>query len=93
MMAIGSRELKSVVRNNCCFHQVLMQFLQNTNLKRPIKKMAIFFFEMGIVFQSFSYLEFRDVHNFVICLSQLPISKITTFGCEKENVRGISGCD
>jgi hypothetical protein len=25
--------------------------------------------------------------------SWLPISKITTFGCEKENVRGISGCD
>jgi hypothetical protein len=23
----------------------------------------------------------------------LPISKITTFGCEKENVRAISGCE
>ena len=26
-------------------------------------------------------------------ISRLPISKITTFGCEKENVRDLSGCD
>jgi hypothetical protein len=25
--------------------------------------------------------------------TRLPIFKITTFGSEKENVRGISGCD
>ena len=34
----------------------------------------------------------RDVYQ-TISFSRLPISKITTFGCEKENVRGISGCD
>jgi hypothetical protein len=28
-----------------------------------------------------------------LALSRLPFSKLTTFNCERENMRGITGCD